>query len=383
MQAAGPLDGIRVLDLTSVVMGPLCTQLLGDLGADVIVVERGGGDTNRYMGPGPHPQLSGVTLNLMRNKRSVVVDLKTESGRAAVRDLVPTCDALVTTMLPASLARFGLGYRDVVELRPDIVYGQAQGFELDGDRADDPAYDDIVQSATGVADAMARVGDEPTLVPMIVADKVCGLLLAQAVTAALLHRERTGEGQHVEVPMVPAMRSFVLVEHGSGAIAQPPVGPAGYPRILTRQRRPQRTADGWISILPYSKEHYDTLFAHGGRDDLVGDARYADARCRIANSDMLYAAVRGIVATRSTAHWLAFCSREHIPASRLVSLDELVDELPVAQHPVVGPYRYIPPAARFSRTPQRLRRHAPLIGQDTEEVLAELAGTPVTERSTP
>jgi crotonobetainyl-CoA:carnitine CoA-transferase CaiB-like acyl-CoA transferase len=369
MQATGPLDGMRVLDLTSVVMGPLCTQMLGDLGADVVVVERFGGDTNRVMGAGPHPQLSGISLNLMRNKRSVSLDLGSPAGRTAIRDLITSCDALVTTMLPGSLARLGLTYAEVAAIRPDIVYAQAQGFPLDTERADDPAYDDIVQSATGVADVMARVVGEPTLVPTIFADKVCGLVLTNAVLAALLYRQRTGLGQHVEVPMVDAMRSFVLVEHGAAAIAEPAAGPVGYQRILTPQRRPQRTTDGWISILPYARRHYDKLLGHEGAPPVSTDL-YADARSRIRHSDQLYQAVRAIIATRPTAYWLEYCSREHIPASRIVTLDELVDSLPIEQHPVAGAYRYIPPAARFSRTPQGLRRPAPLIGQDTGEVVA-------------
>jgi len=370
MEATGPLNGLRVLDLTSVVMGPLCTQMLGDLGADVVVVERFGGDTNRVMGAGPHPELSGISLNLMRNKRSVSIDLGSPEGAAAIRELIPTCDALVTTMLPGSLRRLGLSYEDVVSLRPDIVYAQAQGFPMDTDRADDPAYDDIVQSATGVADVLARVAGEPALVPSIFADKVCGLVLSQAVLAALLHRQRTGQGQHVEVPMVDAMRSFILVEHGAGAIPQPPAGPVGYQRILSPHRRPQRTADGWIGILPYAKRHYESLFkVDGDGTPPVDPSYYVDARSRIHFSDKLYQAVRAIVVKRPTAYWLDFCSREHIPCSRVVTLDELVDSLPVVEHPVVGPYRYIPPAARFSLTPQQLRRPAPLIGQDTAEVV--------------
>jgi crotonobetainyl-CoA:carnitine CoA-transferase CaiB-like acyl-CoA transferase len=371
MTSTGPLAGVRVLDLTSVVMGPLCTQMLGDLGADVIVIERLGGDTNRVMGAGPHPELSGIALNLMRNKRSVDIDLRTPEGGAAVRELITTCDALVTTMLPRSLARLGLAYHDVAAIRPDIVYAQAQGFPLESDRADDPAYDDVIQAATGVADMMARLNGEPTLVPSIFADKVCGLMLGQAVLAALVHRQRTGVGQHVELPMVDAMRAFMLVEHGAAAIAEPPVGPVGYQRILTPERRPQRTADGWIGILPYAREHFETLFTQGDVGDLVDVAHYGDARSRIAHADMLYRAVRGIVATRPTAYWLEFCSRNQIPASPIVSLDDLIAGLPVVQHPVAGAYRHIPPAARFSSTPQQLLRPAPLVGQDTGDVIAD------------
>ena len=369
MEATGPLAGFRVLDLTSVVMGPVCTQMLGDLGADVVVVERFGGDANRVMGAGPHPELSGVALNLMRNKRSVDIDLGTTDGAAAVRDLIATCDVLVTTMLPASLARVGLTYPDVVAIRPDIVYAQAQGYPLESDRANDPAYDDVIQAATGVADMMARLHGEPSLVPSIFADKVCGLILGHAVLAALLHRQRSGVGQHVEVPMVDAMRSFMLVEHGAAAISQPPVGPVGYQRILTPERRPQRTTDGWISILPYSRAHYEALFTQGEVTSVVDVAHYADARSRITHADLLYRAVRSIVAAQSTAHWLEFCAQNQIPASPIVTLDEMVAELPVVEHPVAGRYRHIPPAARFSLTPQALLRPAPLIGQHTVEML--------------
>ncbi len=369
MNATGPLAGLRVLDLTSVVMGPLCTQMLGDLGADVVVVERSGGDANRVMGAGPHPELSGVALNLMRNKRSVGIDLRTPEGAAAVRDLISTCDALVTTMLPASLARVGLTYPDAATIRPDIVYAQAQGYPLDSAQADDPTYDDVIQAATGVADMMARMHGVPTLVPSIFADKVCGLILGHAVLAALLHRQRTGTGQHVEVPMVDAMRSFMLVEHGAGAIADPPVGPVGYQRILTPERGPQQTADGWISILPYSREHYAALFTQGDVTDLVDVAHYADPRSRIEYADLLYRAVRTIVATRPTAYWLEFCLEKRVPASPIVTLDDMVAELPVVEHPVAGRYRHIPAAARFSHTPQQLLRPAPLIGQHTAEIV--------------
>ncbi|NLU74017.1 CoA transferase [Streptomyces sp. HNM0575] len=370
--ATGPLAGHRVLDLTNVIMGPYATQILADQGADVIVVEPRSGDTNRLMGPGPHPQLSGISLNLMRNKRSVTLDLKSPAGRDAVRRLLTTCDAVVASYRPGALRRMSLDYARARELRPDVVYCQGQGFPLDSDRADEPAYDDIVQAASGLADAAARVSGTPALLPTILADKVCGLVMAQAVTAALLHRERTGTGQHVEVPMVEAMRSFVLVEHGAGAIAQPPVADAGYPRILSPHRRPQRTLDGWISVLPYAPGHYADLFAEAGRRDLANDPRYADRRAAIRHSDSLYRDVAEVMGTRTTGEWLGFCATAGIPASAVATLDEIVAELPTTDHPAAGSHRVIPPPARFSRTPSSVRRGAPLIGQDTDEVLAEL-----------
>lgn len=372
----GPLAGIRILDLTSVIMGPYATQILADQGADVIVIEPAGGDTNRLMGAGPHPQLSGISLNLMRNKRSVTLDLKSESALSTARRLVATCDAVVASYRPGALARMGLDYQSVRRIRPDIVYCQGQGFPLDSPRADEPAYDDIIQAASGMADVSAKVAQRPSLLPTIWADKVCGLIMAQAATAALVHRERTGEGQHVEVPMVDAARSFVLVEHGAAAIPEPAVGPAGYQRILSPFRRPQRTADGWINVLPYSPDHYRALFAEAGRSDLVDDPRYADRRAAIKNSDTLYRDVESVLADRTTAEWLAFCSRAGIPASAVATLEEILAELPLADHPVAGTFRLTPPAARFSGMPAALRRPAPLIGGDTAEVLDELEGSP-------
>ena len=368
----GPLAGVRVLDLTSVIMGPYATQLLADQGADTIVVEPRSGDTNRLMGAGPHPQLSGTSLNLMRNKRSVSVDLKTAAGRDAVHRLVATCDVVVATYRPAALRRMGLSYEDVRAIRPDIVYCQGQGFPLDSPRADEPAYDDVVQAASGLSDLVERTQGEPGLLPTILADKVCGLFIAQAVSAALYHRARTGEGQHIEVPMVQAMRSFVLVEHGAGAICEPPLAPPGYPRVLSRFRKPQRTSDGWVQVLPYSPAQYEALFREAGRDDLVDDARLADRAETIRNADSLYRDVADVLITRTSAQWLDFCVRAEIPATAVVTLDDILADLPLVEHPVAGRYRLIPAAARFSAGGSALPRPAPLIGADTEAVLGSL-----------
>lgn len=371
-EPTGPLRGIRVLDLTSVVMGPLATQVLGDQGADVVVVEHRSGDTNRSMGVGPAPGLSGVSLNLMRNKRSVSLDLKHDAGRDAFLGLAAVSDVVITNLRPGPLGRLRLTYDEVRRARDDIVFCQAHGYPSDGPQADDPAYDDIIQSASGVAALFARQGHEPALIPTLVADKVAGLTIVSAVLAALVHRAATGEGQFVEVPMIDVMRSFVLVEHGAGAIPEPPLDDAGYRRILTPERKPQRTTDGWINILPYSRSHYRALFTAGGRDDLVDDPRIAGRSSRIANSDSLYRDVAAIIVQRSTAAWLDFCSDAGIPATRTATLDDLIDELPMAEHPVAGRHRVIPPPVRFSATPSSVRRPAPLIGEHGREVLREV-----------
>lgn len=375
--APGPLSGIRVLDLTRVFMGPLATQMLADQGADVIMIEAATGDTNRVMGPGPHDELSGVAMNLLRNKRSVVVDLKSEEGIGLVHRIAATCDVVVATMRPDALRRLRVDYATLRELKADLVYCQAQGFPLDSPRADEPAYDDIIQAACGVADMMQRVWGTSALIPTIFADKVCGLVIAQAVTAALLHRERTGEGQHVEVAMDEAITAFMLAEHGAGAIPEPPLAfpdtpAAGYPRVLSPERRPHPTKDGLVHLFPYLPKHYAAIFTEAGIPDADSDPRYATERDTLRNSDSLYRDIRSIAGQRTTAEWLEYCRTNGIPATRVNTLQDLVDPLPLADHPVAGRYRVIPPMARFSRTPMALRTPAPLIGEQTAEVAAEL-----------
>ena len=277
---------------------------------------------------------------------------------------------LVTNLRPGPLGRLRLTYADVVEVRPDIVFCQAHGYPSDSPQAEAPAYDDIIQSASAVGELFERQGHRPNLLPTLVADKVSGYAIAAAVLAALLHRAVSGEGQHIEVPMIDVMRSFVLVEHGSGAIAEPPIDTAGYRRILTAERRPQQTADGWINVLPYIETHYHALFRAGGRDDLVADPRIASRESRIANSDGLYREVATILRERTTGEWLEFCRSEGIPATSAASLEDLVADLPVAEHPVGGGYRVIPPPIRYAATPAAVRRPAPMPGEHGREVLA-------------
>ncbi|MFN8023509.1 MAG: CoA transferase [Acidimicrobiales bacterium] len=375
--ARGALDGIRVLDLTSVIMGPLATQVLGDLGADVISIEAAGGDTNRIMGPGPLPGMSGTSLNLLRNKRNVCLDLKHPDALEATARLLATCDVFVTNLRPGPLRRLGLDYEQVRAVRPDIVMCRAQGWPEHPDgggvgEGDKPAYDDVIQAVSGIAHSFQLRDGVPAMAPILVADKVSGMAISQAVLAALFHRERTGEGQFVEVAMVEALRSFVLVEHACAATTEPPLGPAGYPRITTPDRRPFATTDGWIAVLPYSTENYRSVFREGGRDDLLDDPRITSARRRMAHAGELYAIVAGIVATRSTAFWVEFCEQHDIPAGAVRTLDELVAELPVVHHPLGGDYHHVPPAWRLSATPAVVRRPAPMLGQHTREVLAEV-----------
>ena len=370
--AAGPLAGVRVLDLSSVLMGPVATRTLGDLGADVIFVESATGDRNRSMGTGPTAEFSGIALNLLRNKRSIAMDLKHPRGRQAFLDIAATCDVMITNLRPGPLARLGLHYEAVREARDDIVFCRAHGYPSSSDRANAPAYDDIIQSASGVGDLFGRMGAEPMLLPSLVADKVCGLTISNAVIAALYHRTVNGQGQCIEIPMIDVMRAFVLTEHGSGAISEPAVADAGYARILTPERKPQRTADGWINILPYDHEHYVALFEAGGRPDLATDERFATPIERVMHSDSLYRDVASVLGQRTTAEWLDLCQEHGIPATEAATLDDLVSDLPMDEHPIAGPYRTIPPPELFSETPPSVRRPAPRIGEHGRHILAEV-----------
>lgn len=363
----GPLAGVRVLDLTAVVMGPLATQILGDLGADVITVENRQGDINRTMTRGLVRGLSGVSVNLLRNKRNITLDVGHPLGHKTLLRIAASCDVFVTNLRPASLERLRLDYCDIAAVRPDVIYCQANGFPSDSEEANKPAFDDIIQTASGVADVFQRAGLAPTLVPTLLADKVSGLVIAYAIIAALFHRERTGVGQRVEVPMTDALRAFLLTEHGGSAIVGR--GPAGYPRILTPLRAPARTMDGWLAVQPHKDEQWVALVRAAGLDDLADDPRLTN-RGLWHEPSFGYETLARVLATKTTAQWLAFCAEQGIPAAPAASLDEIIDALPEAEHPM-GTFKLIPPPTRFSATPATLRRPAPLPGQHNREVLAE------------
>jgi crotonobetainyl-CoA:carnitine CoA-transferase CaiB-like acyl-CoA transferase len=377
MTAPGPLDGVRVLDLTTVVMGPYATQVLGDLGADVVKVETGAGDTSRMMGGGPHKELSGVALNLHRNKRSIGLDLKHERGKEAFLALLDSSDVFVTNLRPEPIRRLGLAYEDVAPTRPRLIYCQSHGFRSDSGAAHRPAYDDIIQALTGYPQLNATALGITYFVPSTIGDKVAALTIVQSVLAALFHRERTGEGQRVEVPMFDAVLAFNLVEHLARAAV--PGEPAGYSRVLTSHRGPHRTVDGYVAMMPYTDGQWRALFAAIGREELLEEPWFADHSLRLRNADDVYAALAGIVRERTTAEWLEICEANGVPASPVPSIDEIVADpalhmgaLTEAHHPEVGRYRQIEPAARFSRSPQSVRRPAPLVAQHTRELLAEV-----------
>src|SRR5215213_8511615 len=376
--AGGPLRGIRVLDLTAVVLGPYATQTLGDWGAEVIKVEPPAGDLVRASGVWKRRGMASVFLGVNRNKRSLCLDLKTPEGAEVLRRLIPRVDALVTNVRPAGMARLGFGWEACATLNPRLVYAVATGFGQDGPHRARPAFDEVIQAASGLASVVGGEDGPPAFVPSLVADKITGMALLSAVLAALLHRERTGEGQLVEVPMLETLAAFNGVEHLGGTSFEPPAGPPGYERL--RQRKPVRTADGWITLLPYTGAHWRAFFTAAGRPELVERLGTDDAATRNANIGAVYAAVAEIARARTTAEWLALCEELDIPATAFSRLEDLrahphlaaVGMFPVTEHPTEGKLRQARPPTRFAATPAAMRRHAPSLGEHTAEVLAEL-----------
>jgi crotonobetainyl-CoA:carnitine CoA-transferase CaiB-like acyl-CoA transferase len=373
------LEGVRVVDLTTVVMGPLATRMLADMGADVIWVEPPDGDVLRDYEPMHSPKMGAFSMSVSRNKRSVVLDLKTESGREAMRDLIATADVFVTNLRRKAIDRLGLNEDDVRAIRSDIVYCMANGFGSGGPNADKTAYDDVIQAASGLASTFAWNGD-PQLVPSILADKVAGVHVAFAIAAALFDRARSGKGATLEVPMAETMAAFNLVEHLGGQTFRPQHGDFSYSRIRTPHRRPRRTKDGWIVVLPYSTDNWHCFFDFAGQPEFKHDERFATGKERIKHSDELYGLLDDIVRGKTTAEWLTFCADNSIPASEVIDLEKIgehphfaaVELLQDDQHPTEGAYRYVRDPIKVDGKVSPLRHHSPMLGADTEDVLREL-----------
>jgi crotonobetainyl-CoA:carnitine CoA-transferase CaiB-like acyl-CoA transferase len=360
-------------------MVPYAAQLLGDLGAEIIKVETVDGDPGRAVGTQLRPGLSGLSLNLHRNKRSIAVDLKRPEGHQVLEQLVADAAVFMTNFRPRALKSLRATYEDLSPGRHDLVYCEAHGYRHDDPEADDPAYDDVLQAAVGLAGLSARVGSEPSLLPTVIVDKVCGLTITYAILAALFHRAVTGKGQRVEVPMFETALGFTLVEHLAAATALPPLGPPGYDRVLSPHRRPYRTADGWVAILPYLPKNWIDLWTALDRPDLVAGLRALTAGDVMARAPLMYEELSQLTSARTTAEWLRFCRDNQIAAAEVRSLEELVEDpashrgaLVEAVHPEAGPYRRIVPSVEFSATPAGVHREAPAIGEHTAEVLGEI-----------
>lgn len=382
MRPSLPLSGVRIVDITNVVMGPLATHVLADLGGDVIKIEAPEGDILRQYRPARNEGMAGIFLHLNRNKRSVVLDLKSPDGRAALDQIITSADVFVHALRPQAIRKLGYDYEHVRSLKPDIIYCGAYGFGVGGRYAEKAAYDDLIQAVSGLAALQAD--GQPRYLPTVICDKTAGQAIATAVLAALLHRERGGGGQAVEVPMFETMVEFNLIEHFCGAAFDPPMGGTGFPRVLSPHRKPYRTRDGYACILPYTDRNWRDFLRFIERDDLLADPRVASLGQRSAVIDMLYEVVANAAPRHSTAEWIDFCDSVSIPCMPLQSLDEVLDDghlcdvgfFETIEHPTEGPYRSMRVAARFSGADVRLRRFAPQLGQHTREVLEEIGAAP-------
>jgi len=376
----GPLTGIRILDLTSVVLGPLATQILGDYGAEIIKVESLEGDLMRANGVHLAPGMSSIYLTINRNKQSLALDLKSEAGKSILRQLIPRVDAVVHNMRVSAIDKLGFGYDEVVKLNPQIVYCAATGFDQDGPDKDRPAFDDIIQAACGLASVNSLGKSRPDYISTLVADKTTGMALVNAVLAALLAKERSGQGQYVEVPMLETMVAFTLVEHMGGLTRNPPTQNAGYSRVLSGGRQPSPTRDGYIAMLPYTNHHWESFFRDAGEEALGKELGVTNRVTRNANIQGLYAALHKITATKTTAEWIEICDRLDIPATPIYTMEELPShpQLQAVQlftdeiHPDLGAIRSVRPPVKFAKTPAKVRHQARRLGQDTESILTDL-----------
>jgi len=378
---SGPLAGIRVVDLTSAVLGPVATQILGDMGADVIKVEPPGGDPIRPLGPARHPGMGAYFLNINRNKKSVALDLKRPAAREVLLKLTETADVFVHNMRLGAAERLGLDYQAVAERNPRIVYAAATGFRKDGAYRDRPSFDDVIQGESGLAALNGGVGGEPRYVPMAVCDKVCGYVLASAISMALFHRERSGRGQEVHVPMLETMVAFNLVDHlWHGVLAEPEKG-LGYPRMLTEHRRPFPTKDGHICILATTDLQSRHLFEAIDCPELADDERFSTLARRTDNIGELYEIVIERMRQRTTAEWRERLDRFDVPNGGVTDLEGLLADPYLAatgffdrvEHPSEGKMLTTAIPVTFSTSPgDNFRLPPPRLGEHTRGVLGEL-----------
>jgi crotonobetainyl-CoA:carnitine CoA-transferase CaiB-like acyl-CoA transferase len=378
---SGPLDGVRVVDLSTVVMGPWTTHILAGYGADVVKVEPLEGDVMRNAGVARNPGMGSLFLFMNRGKRSVALDLKRPDARDALLRVCASADVFVHNIRPAAMARLGLGYEDVAGTSPRIVYVSLVGYGQNGPYAAKPAYDDLVQGISGMASLFHAVdGGEPRYVPALVADRVTGVNAAHAILAALFHRERTGIGQSIEVPMFETMAELVLSDHLGGHIFEPPAGDFGYNRVLTPNRRPFRTADGYVCILLYTERQWQRFFdVVGERARFEADPRLCDPAVRRLDYDNAYGAVAALVETRATQFWLASLGAADIPVVPLYDVADLPGDPHLLEsgfwhdeeHPTEGRLRSTRTPARWSACENRFERPAPRLGEHTREVLRE------------
>jgi crotonobetainyl-CoA:carnitine CoA-transferase CaiB-like acyl-CoA transferase len=383
MDAKGPLAGLRVLDLSTVVLGPMTGQYLGDMGAEVIKIESPEGDVTRAIGPRRNDGMGALFLANNRNKRSVVLDLKADMDRAHLRAMVGQVDVVLHSIRTDSAARLGIGYSDLAALNPRLIYCHLKGFSDEGRYAGKAAYDDVVQALSSLAVLQTVVGGEPRYVPSIIADKISAVHAAWAIALALFHRERTGRGQAVTVPMLETMFAFNMMEHLGGQIFSPAVGDMGYKPVREALRRPFRTADGHLCFLPYTDANWRTFLTLIERPDLLADPVFATQKGRQANLDRVWGEVATVFTSRSTKDWLDLFEGSDIPYASVNALEDLLEDphlkdigfWQLHDHPTEGRMRFPAPPIGLSASPAAIWRLPPCLGEHTQEVLREFGLT--------
>ncbi len=378
---SGPLQNLRIVDMTAVLMGPYCTQWLGDMGADVIKIESPEGDVVRGIGPSRHPDMGPMFLNTNRSKRSVQLDVKQPAGRAALLRLVRTSDVFVYNVRPQAMARLGLSYEALRDVNPRIIYAGVFGYGQEGPYAAKPAYDDLIQGACTLSAMFAPAsGSDPQYVPAAIVDRITGLVAVASILAAIHERQSSGQGQRIDIPMFETMVSLVLSDHLGGLSFDPPLDQGGYARLLSRSRRPYPTLDGFVCALIYTDKQWRSFLSLLGREsEMDGDPRLKNLTTRTVHVDALYQEVGRIMATRSTADWLASLEAADIPSTPVHTLESIFEDPHLAatgffrseQHPTEGRLRTMRHPATWSRTQPEPSRHAPRLGQHGEEVLLE------------
>jgi len=379
------LEGIRIVDMTSIVFGPYATQMLADMGADVIKVEPPTGDQMRQAGrPRATPRMGPVHMTLNRGKRSIALDLKAPSDAATMRRLLATADVFIHNVRGAAIERLGFGYAAIRTIRPDVVYVHCTGFGSGGPYSALQAYDDVIQAASGAATLLPRAdGDpRPRYIPSLIADKVAGLYGAQAVLAAIVHRLRTGEGQFVEVPMFESFAHFLLQEHLFGAVFEDPIEPAGYPRQVDPQRQPFPASDGYVSIVPYTPDTVVRTFEVLGAPEVLAEARFATPLDRLRNITQLYAEIAARTPARRCAEWVERMNAAGVPCMKVRDLADLREDPHLAatgffrsrEHASEGGYVEMPLPIRFAATPAMPAAPPPVLDEHGPAIRAELAG---------
>lgn len=375
----GPLSGVKIVDLSSVVMGPFATQILADLGADVIKVESPEGDTMRNIGPSRTKGMAPNYLNMNRNKRSIVLDLRRSEALAALKRLIVDADVFFSNLRPAAMERLGLGYAEVARINSRVIYAMATGFGESGRYAGKPAFDDLIQGAVAIPSLMQSTTGTPQYLPTNMCDRVTGLTAVYAVTSALFARERSGRGQAVEIPMMETMAQFVLSDHMFGATFEPPLGEPGYSRLLVKGRAPFKTRDGYVCALVYLDKHWNKFCDIIGHPAGAADPRFANTRTRTENVDAFNAFIAQQMAKRTSAEWMDIFTEADLPIMPMHTVATLLDDPHLndvkffswMEHPTEGRIRSMGIPTAFSDTPATVRRHAPLLGENTRDILQQ------------